>query len=180
MLVWLRRCTFYLPCAWRKPHMPPPCMGVFGVPAARCYSIRLQHHAKHGCIACFLTRQMQHAPMRQCLALSWLPHATFRLRSAQRCRSHSSCTRAVFVLTQEICRGKYPDVAEIPCCRVSITFIHKDGSETVVNGDAGMSLLTIAQRNNLPLEGACLARGATYVSEGVHQALDLLEGRTGA
>lgn len=39
--------------------------------------------------------------------------------------------------------------------KMSLTWIHKDGTETVTTGEVGLNLMEIAHRHGIELEGAC-------------------------
>lgn len=39
--------------------------------------------------------------------------------------------------------------------KVSVTWIHKDGTEALVSGEVGLNLMEIAHRHGIELEGAC-------------------------
>lgn len=41
------------------------------------------------------------------------------------------------------------------CCRITVVYVNKDGSEKVVRGNPGQNLLRLAQQNHVDLEGAC-------------------------
>lgn len=41
------------------------------------------------------------------------------------------------------------------CCRISVTFIDRDGTEFSVQASVGEDMLSVAHRKDIDLEGAC-------------------------
>lgn len=52
-------------------------------------------------------------------------------------------------------RAHSPAVAGPRDCRINVTYVNKDGSETHVKGKPGQNLLRLAQKHDVELEGAC-------------------------
>nr|BAK03002.1 predicted protein [Hordeum vulgare subsp. vulgare] len=90
-------------------------------------------------------------------------HALSRARLGQKSvnsRNQEEPIRACmnYVGNHSLCsatEAKVSDKSEQPKAKISVTFVDKDGDETVINVPIGMSMLEAAHENDIELEGAC-------------------------
>ncbi|VAI32541.1 2Fe-2S ferredoxin-like isoform X1 [Triticum dicoccoides] len=90
-------------------------------------------------------------------------HALSRARLGQKSvnsRNQEEPIRACmnYVGNHSLCSAtgaKVSDRSEQPKAKISVTFVDKDGDETVINVPIGMSMLEAAHENDIELEGAC-------------------------
>uniref|UniRef100_A0A453KUT5 2Fe-2S ferredoxin-type domain-containing protein n=5 Tax=Triticinae TaxID=1648030 RepID=A0A453KUT5_AEGTS len=113
---------------------------------------------------------------RRCVRLGFAPpvkmlsrisrlgvHALSRARLGQKSvtsRNQEEPIRACmnYVGNRSLCsatEAKVNDRSEQPKAKISVTFVDKDGDETVINVPIGMSMLEAAHENDIELEGAC-------------------------
>uniref|UniRef100_A0A453KUU4 2Fe-2S ferredoxin-type domain-containing protein n=2 Tax=Aegilops tauschii subsp. strangulata TaxID=200361 RepID=A0A453KUU4_AEGTS len=136
---------------------------------------------------------------RRCVRLGFAPpvkmlsrisrlgvHALSRARLGQKSvtsRNQEEPIRACmnYVGNRSLCsatEAKVNDRSEQPKAKISVTFVDKDGDETVINVPIGMSMLEAAHENDIELEGACegslacstchvivTVRSSTYISK---------------